>query len=60
MFLLGGVGRLLSWAVHGQPHWFQLVLTVLELALPAVFFWLAGADERAHDRSGSEALTSRA
>jgi hypothetical protein len=47
VFLLGGVGRLLSLAVHGWPQWFQIVLAVIELALPPVFFWLADADERA-------------
>ncbi|MFF5971260.1 DUF4345 family protein [Streptomyces sp. NPDC012769] len=34
-------------AVHGWPHWFQVVLTVLELVFPPVWFWLADADERA-------------
>ncbi|MEV5987097.1 DUF4345 domain-containing protein [Streptomyces sp. NPDC052051] len=47
VFLLGGVGRLLSLATHGWPQWFQLALTVIELALPPVFFWLADAEERA-------------
>ncbi|MEU2563251.1 DUF4345 domain-containing protein [Streptomyces longispororuber] len=47
IFLLGGAGRLLSLAVHGPPQWFQLALTVLELALPPLYFWLADADERA-------------
>ncbi|MET9143947.1 DUF4345 domain-containing protein [Streptomyces sp. NPDC004042] len=46
VFLLGGAGRLLSLAVDGRPHWFQLVLTVLELGLPPVYFWLAAAEER--------------
>ena len=46
IFLLGGLGRLLSLAVAGPPHWFQGVLTVVELVLPVVFFWLAPADER--------------
>ncbi|MFC7450268.1 DUF4345 domain-containing protein [Rhodococcus daqingensis] len=46
IFLLGGVGRLISIAVHGWPHWFQIVLTVIELALPPVFFWLSAADEK--------------
>ncbi|MER5742825.1 DUF4345 domain-containing protein [Streptomyces sp. NPDC002225] len=53
VFLLGGVGRLLSLAEHGRPHWFQIVLTVLELALPPVFFWLADAEERPR-RGGTE------
>jgi hypothetical protein len=47
IFLLGGVGRLLSLAVHGWPQWFQIVLAVIELCLPPVFFWLADAEERA-------------
>ncbi|MFJ9576526.1 DUF4345 domain-containing protein [Streptomyces sp. NPDC101191] len=46
VFLLGGVGRLISLAVHGEPHGFQIALTVIELALPPVFFWLADAEER--------------
>ncbi|MFD5521088.1 DUF4345 domain-containing protein [Streptomyces sp. NPDC127066] len=46
VFLLGGVGRLLSLAVHGWPQWFQIALTVIELGLPPVFFWLADAEER--------------
>ncbi|MEU1665771.1 DUF4345 domain-containing protein [Streptomyces sparsogenes] len=46
VFLLGGVSRLLSLAVHGRPHWFQIALTVIELGLPPVFFWLADAEER--------------
>ncbi|MEV4396441.1 DUF4345 domain-containing protein [Nonomuraea sp. NPDC049607] len=48
VFLLGGVGRLLSLAVSGRPHGFQLVLAVIELVLPPVFFWLADKDERAY------------
>ncbi|MFB7600307.1 DUF4345 domain-containing protein [Streptomyces sp. NPDC056160] len=47
VFLLGGAGRLLSLAVHGWPHWFQIALTVIELGLPPVYFWLADAEERA-------------
>lgn len=47
VFLLGGVGRLLSLAVHGWPQWFQIALAAIELSLPPVFFWLADAEERA-------------
>ncbi|WP_081982742.1 DUF4345 domain-containing protein [Streptacidiphilus albus] len=47
VFLLGGFGRVLSLALHGWPQWFQIVLSVLELGLPPVYFWLAKADERA-------------
>ncbi|MER8048196.1 DUF4345 domain-containing protein [Streptomyces sp. NPDC094032] len=46
VFLLGAVGRLLSLAVHGWPHWFQTTLTVIELLLPPLLFLLASADER--------------
>lgn len=46
VFLLGAVGRLLSLAVHGWPQSFQTVLTVIEIILPLVFFWLAHAEER--------------
>lgn len=47
VFLLGGLGRLVSLAVHGPPQWFQIVLTVIELVLPPLYFWLATADEKA-------------
>ena len=47
VFLLGGVGRLISMAVSGPPQWFQTVLTVLELVLPPVFFWLVRAGSTA-------------
>jgi hypothetical protein len=49
VFLLRGVGRLVSLAVHGLPHWFQTALGVIELVTPLVLFWLAGADEEAAD-----------
>ncbi|MFF5029916.1 DUF4345 domain-containing protein [Streptomyces collinus] len=55
VFLLGGVGRLLSVASHGWPQWFQIVLAVIELTLPPVFFWLADAEERASS-GGPEAV----
>ncbi|WP_418958210.1 DUF4345 domain-containing protein [Streptomyces tritici] len=55
VFLLGGIGRLLSLAAEGRPHGFQIFLTVLELALPPLYFWLATAEERAPgSRSGIE------
>ncbi|MEU6113139.1 DUF4345 domain-containing protein [Streptomyces sp. NPDC047117] len=52
VFLLGAIGRLLSLAVHGWPHWFQVVLTVIELVLPPLFFWLANAEEGVQERAG--------
>ena len=50
IFLLGAAGRLLSLALVGPPQVFQVVLTVVEVVLPPVFFWLASADERAGGR----------
>ncbi|WP_069167720.1 DUF4345 domain-containing protein [Nocardia altamirensis] len=46
IFLLGAVGRLISIAVYGWPHWFQIVLIALEIVLPPVYLWLAAADEK--------------
>ncbi|KIZ14713.1 DUF4345 domain-containing protein [Streptomyces natalensis] len=46
VFGLGALGRLLSLAVHGWPHWFQVALGIVELALTPLFFWLADAEER--------------
>lgn len=46
IFLLGGIGRVVSLLVHGPPQGFQLVLTVVELGLPPVFLWLATVDEK--------------
>jgi len=50
IFLLAAVGRLISMADVGWPHWFQTVLTALEIVLPFVFFWLAAADEKARPK----------
>lgn len=55
VFLLGGVGRLLSLAAHGWPDRFQVVLTVIELILPPIWFWLADADERGARQPAQEA-----
>ncbi|MFI6848388.1 DUF4345 domain-containing protein [Kitasatospora sp. NBC_00085] len=51
VFLLGALGRVLSIAVEGWPHGFQVGLMVLELALSALYFWLADADEKALARA---------
>lgn len=45
-FLLGGLGRLLSWALEGRPHWFQLPLTALELIVPLIIFGLVRGLDR--------------
>ena len=46
ILLLGGIGRLISIATSGWPHWFQAVLTAVELVLPIVYLWLAIAAEQ--------------
>ncbi|MFD8205100.1 DUF4345 domain-containing protein [Streptomyces sp. NPDC059695] len=46
VFLLGALGRLLSLAVEGRPHGFQLALAALELVLSPLLFLLADADTR--------------
>ncbi|MFK0257943.1 DUF4345 domain-containing protein [Streptomyces sp. NPDC090445] len=55
VFLLGALGRLLSLAVAGWPHWFQVVLAALELVLSPVLFWLADAEEKALAVGGERA-----
>lgn len=47
VFLLGGIGRAISVAVHGWPHWFQIPLTGLELLIPFIFFALVASERRA-------------
>ncbi|WP_062991123.1 DUF4345 domain-containing protein [Nocardia anaemiae] len=49
IFLLSGIARLISVAVYGWPHWFQIVLTAIEFALPPIFFWLAAAQPKRPD-----------
>ncbi|MFI8456027.1 DUF4345 domain-containing protein [Kitasatospora sp. NPDC085464] len=53
VFLLGGLGRVLSIAVDGWPHGFQVVLMGIELGLAPVYFWLADADEQARAEASS-------
>jgi len=56
IFLLGGAGRLLSLAVWGRPHWFQLALTGVELALPVLLLWLStGQTDRYADHDTNRA-----
>jgi hypothetical protein len=47
LMALSGIGRLISLVHNGRPHWFQEVLTAIEFIVPAAFFGLADADERA-------------
>lgn len=40
MVFLGGIGRVLSWAFSGTPHYTMIVLMILELAFPpALLVW---------------------
>ncbi|MFG2874673.1 DUF4345 domain-containing protein [Streptomyces sp. NPDC048337] len=55
MFPPGAAGRLLSRAVHGWPHGFQVALTVVELVIPPLYFRPADADEKAHRAARTEA-----
>src|SRR5690242_12670095 len=43
---LGGIGRLISLAVYGAPHWFQIPLTVIELVVPPLLGWLTFTTRR--------------
>lgn len=45
--LVGGLGRAVSLVDKGQPHPFWIVMLAVEIAIPALFFALAGADEKA-------------
>ncbi|ORA85395.1 DUF4345 domain-containing protein [Mycobacterium malmoense] len=56
IFLLGAIGRVISLVMLGWPHWLQSAEAGVELMLPFVFFWLAGADE--HDARGSGGAAS--
>ncbi|MBG6180606.1 DUF4345 domain-containing protein [Arthrobacter sp. CAN_A1] len=35
MVFIGGIGRVLSWAFSGTPHYLMIILMVIELAFPA-------------------------
>lgn len=59
IFLLGGIGRVLSLAVHGRPQVFQVALTVIELVLPPLYLWLATADEEARRHPRDPAAIAR-
>ena len=36
LFFLGGLARLLAWAVAGPPNWFYIVMIPVELIIPLV------------------------
>ncbi|CQA12411.1 Hypothetical protein ERS075656_06233 [Mycobacteroides abscessus] len=43
----GGLGRVVSLIDKGQPHPFWIAMLVVEIVVPAVFFAIAGAGEKA-------------
>lgn len=45
--LAGGLGRVVSLIDRGQPHPFWIAMLVVEIVVPALFFAIAGADEKA-------------
>lgn len=47
LFFLGGVARLLAWAVAGAPNWFYVVMIPVELIIPAAHFVVVRRIERA-------------
>jgi hypothetical protein len=47
VMLVSGIGRLISLVHNGRPHWFQEILTAIEFIVPAVFFGIAGSEEKA-------------
>jgi hypothetical protein len=47
IMLISAVGRLISLFDKGRPHWFQEVLTAIEFVVPAAFFAIADAEQKA-------------
>jgi uncharacterized protein DUF4345 len=47
VMLLGAVGRVISLIRNGRPHWLQEVLMAIEFVVPAVFFGIAEAEQKA-------------
>ena len=60
LMVAGGMGRLISVARTGRPHWFQDVLTAVEFVVPGVFLALTETEERAASRSRSQSYASPA
>jgi hypothetical protein len=52
VMLLSAIGRLISLVDKGRPHWLQEVLTAVEFVVPAVFFGIAEADQKAELPAG--------
>ncbi|MEU6560624.1 DUF4345 domain-containing protein [Nocardia nova] len=43
IFFVGGLARLLAWAATGQPNWFYVLMTPVELVIPIVNYLLVRA-----------------
>lgn len=39
LFFLGGLARLLAWWQSGAPHWFYIVMCVVEFLIPMGNWW---------------------
>jgi hypothetical protein len=51
LMLISAVGRVISLVHNGRPHWFQELLTAIEFVVPAAFFGIADAEEKASLRA---------
>ncbi|NKY87194.1 DUF4345 domain-containing protein [Nocardia veterana] len=51
VFFVGGLARLLAWAATGEPNWFYVLMTPVELVLPILNYLLV----RAVCRDGADA-----
>jgi hypothetical protein len=52
-FMMAGCARLLSWAVEGRPHQFQIFLLIVELVIPFVIVPWQAVVARAEGRDVS-------
>ncbi|SUA42368.1 Uncharacterised protein [Nocardia africana] len=57
VFFAGGLARLLAWAVSGEPNWFYVLMTSVELLIPILNYVLVRAV--CADRGSSEGHASR-
>ncbi len=60
VFFVGGLARLLAWVATGEPNWFYVLMTPVELVIPIVNYLLVRAvcngDVAAPVRSASAAV----
>ncbi|PPJ26288.1 DUF4345 domain-containing protein [Nocardia nova] len=56
VFFAGGIARLLAWVVSGEPNWFYMLMTPVELLIPVLNYFLVRAvcvDRAPRDGSAS-------